>query len=411
MLKRIIQRLGERDLQHQTKYDYQTVFRSFPLASAICGKDGVIVDVNHTLLEMIHCTRDDLIGHSFLSLFQLGHSEPAAAGLESMTDEACVYHAVLISGASVEVTLIPYSEKPESPKILVVFADKTEIQEWKKNFDRLKENMLHGQQITKTGSWTHDILNDEIFLSDEVYHILECGPEEFDGNLETYYSFIHPDDLEAVKQATGGALSGKEYDLEYRIIASNGTEKYVHEKTKALYDESGRPSKMIGIFQDITYYKLIENNLKAFGDELSTAQRISGTGSWKYDVLKDEIFGSEEYYRILQADPLTFGRDYDSYLKRIHPDDQVKMQNAMADCLEGRAFEAELRILLDDGAERYVICKGNPTFDDRQQITVAMGTIHDVTEKAVLENKLKKSLQIRADRRRGRAAGGQGAHP
>ena len=34
--------------------------------------------------------------------------------------------------------------------------------------------------------------------------------------------------------------------------------------------------------------KLIENNLKTVGRS-SIAQKVSGVGSWRYDVLKDEL--------------------------------------------------------------------------------------------------------------------------
>jgi hypothetical protein len=52
-------------------------------------------------------------------------------------------------------------------------------------------------------------------------------------------------------------------------------ERYVHEKTKVLLDEENNPAKMIGIMQDITEHKLLENNLKAIGDNLNRAQRVS----------------------------------------------------------------------------------------------------------------------------------------
>lgn len=120
---------------------------------------------------------------------------------------------------------------------------KSSIEELEKELNKLKENIIHGQQISKTGSWTHDILKDEIFLTDEVYNILGCNQKEFDGKLENYYLFIHPDDLQEVKAATQEALEGKEYDIEYRIITPDGVQKYVHEKTKALYGEEKNQSK------------------------------------------------------------------------------------------------------------------------------------------------------------------------
>src|SRR5690606_13516235 len=120
----------------------------------------------------------------------------------------------------------------------------------------------YGQQITFTGSWTHDIINDTIFLSEEVYNILGTTSQEFDGKLENFHTFVHSDDLEDVERATVDALSGKEYDVEYRIVTPDGKVKFVHEKTKAILNKEMNVAKMVGVITDITQRKLLENNLR-----------------------------------------------------------------------------------------------------------------------------------------------------
>ncbi len=150
----------------------------------------------------------------------------------------------------------------------------------------LKENMKYGQSITYTGSWTYDLQSSCIFLTDEVYNILECNKDIYNGNLVEFYSFVHPEDLETVKKAKDKCMYGEEYELEYRIIVRDQKIKFVHEKTQAIYDENNNFVKMLGVIQDITYRKVIENNLKAMGDTLQIAERVSGLGCFKYDIQK-----------------------------------------------------------------------------------------------------------------------------
>ncbi|WP_069998990.1 EAL domain-containing protein [Cellulosilyticum sp. I15G10I2] len=277
--------------------------------------------------------------------------------------------------------------------ILKVLLDDTEKQEVKTKFNQLKENVIYGQQLCHIGSWTHDLQKDEIFFTDEVYDIMGCTPQDFDGKLESFYLYIQGDDLQRVKQAAEGALTGKEYDIEYRIVTPGGIEKYVHEKTKVLCDEQNTPIKMIGIIQDITKQKLIENELKTFGDNLNQAQKVAGVGSWKYDVIEDQIYWSEELYRIYNIQPLAFKKDYDSILKLIHPKDQVKVENAVKDCLNGKSYEIEYRIPQSDGPEKIVISRGEPLFGEGDQVISIVGTLQDITEKKQLEEKLEKSYK------------------
>lgn len=156
-----------------------------------------------------------------------------------------------------------------------IFSKKDQIKELKKSINQLKENMIYSQQLSLTGSWTYELLKNEIFLSDEVYKLLGLVPEEFDGKFENFYLYVHPDDLQRVKEAIENTLKGKEYDIEYRILINDGKEKYIHEKTKALYNEENETIKIIGIIQDITEQKLKINNLNLSRDDFYEEEKDS----------------------------------------------------------------------------------------------------------------------------------------
>lgn len=70
---------------------------------------------------------------------------------------------------------------------------------------------------------------------------------------------MHPDDQERVIQARYRLVHQNEsYRIDYRIIPSEGTEHFIHEQTKVICDEQGRPQRAIGIIQDITERKQAE---------------------------------------------------------------------------------------------------------------------------------------------------------
>lgn len=138
----------------------------------------------------------------------------------------------------------------------------TRLEQLEKNYNILKENVFHGQQISQLGSWTYDIKRDEMYRSDGMYNILGCKPEELIISFESYYMHVHPDDVEKVKQADKAAREGRESDMEYRIVTPEGEIRYVHEITKIIFDEKGCPAKIVGIIQNITERKLLEEALE-----------------------------------------------------------------------------------------------------------------------------------------------------
>ena len=265
--------------------------------------------------------------------------------------------------------------------------------ELEKDYNILKENLLYGQELVKIGSWTYDIKNEEIFWSDEIYNILESNPKKPMVYLEDFYSYIHPDDIGEVKNSVDKAMDGKEYDIEYRIITRTDKEKYLHEKTKTLYDEEKRPIKVIGTIQDITREKLMEKDLRTLGVNLSSAQKVAGIGSWKYDVIKDEIFLSEELYKIHNIHPERFNKSLENLLQLINPEDRENMKRVLKDSLEGKPYNLNYRILQNNGLEKHIEARGEPIFNKSGQVIGIIGTGQDITEKKILEKEIRLKQQ------------------
>ncbi|NLY42632.1 MAG: EAL domain-containing protein [Clostridiaceae bacterium] len=264
----------------------------------------------------------------------------------------------------------------------------------RKSYRHLEENIIYSQKITRIGSWTYDIQKDEIFFTNEVYGILGCGPEEIGGKLENYYSFVHPEYLHEVRKAMEEALCGKECSIKFRIIAKNGMGKYVHKRNKVIYDEKNRPIRIVGIIKDITDQKLREEHIKKIGDNFSQALRLAGVASWKYDVVEDEFYGSDEMFTIFGIERLGFDNDFNNVIKLVHPDDQYIVQEAMQKYLAGQSCAVEFRILQQDGTNKYVIGKAEPVFDAEGRVINIIGTLQDITKYKLLEQELKRSYKI-----------------
>ena len=136
----------------------------------------------------------------------------------------------------------------------------------------LKENesrLLNAQRIAHLGSWDWDIVKNTLYWSDEVYRIFGLTPQEFGETYEAFLNSVHPDDRRFVKKSVDAALYDKKpYSINHRIVLPNAAERIVHEQAEVIFDETGKPIRMVGTVHDITDLKQAEELLKKYNREL-----------------------------------------------------------------------------------------------------------------------------------------------
>src|SRR6266478_955563 len=94
---------------------------------------------------------------------------------------------------------------------------------------------------------------------------------------------------------------------------------------------------------------------------LAEAQRVSHTGSFGWDVSSEQIFWSEETFRILEYDQ-KIQPTVELVLCRTHPEDRALVQQRIDRAVQDRtAFDFEHRLLMPDGSIKYVRVVGHPT--------------------------------------------------
>lgn len=116
---------------------------------------------------------------------------------------------------------------------------------------------------------------------------------------------------------------------------------------------------------------------------LKKSQAIAHLGSWELDVKNGELIWSQEVYRIFGYEPNEINPSYEVFLQHVHPNDREKVNNVYLMSVNDKKerFEIEHRIIRNDnGAERYVVEKGENTFDKFGNILKSVGMVHDITE-------------------------------
>ena len=131
-------------------------------------------------------------------------------------------------------------------------------------------------EAARMGIWDWDIINDSITWSENKELLFGLKKGTFDGNYETFLSFVYPDDRNLVNTAVTQAVQiGTEYDIEFRAVTANGSIRWIASKGLVFRNPQGEAVRMSGVDMDITKRKQAEEALEVYGNRQALVAQLS----------------------------------------------------------------------------------------------------------------------------------------
>ncbi len=128
------------------------------------------------------------------------------------------------------------------------------------------------QRIGHFGSFQWDVANDGLTWSDELHEIFGVPKEDFSGTLAAYSDRLHPDDNDRVQGILTSALeSGGDFEMEHRMIRPDLRKVVLHCRGEVILGADGKARRMLGVAQDITEQKRVEDALRVSEDRARRA--------------------------------------------------------------------------------------------------------------------------------------------
>jgi PAS domain S-box-containing protein len=150
-----------------------------------------------------------------------------------------------------------------------------------------------------------------------------------------------------------------------------------------LFQEIGR--RLEDALTSLSMLRVLRDNER----KLEEAQRLAHVGHWERDPETDLITWSDETYRIFGLQPQAQSLSLTQLPALIHPEDQQRMIQAVAEALRGgRPYDVEYRVVRPNGEVRIVHSQGDVMRDESGRPRRMFGTVQDITERKRAEQRL-----------------------
>ncbi len=125
------------------------------------------------------------------------------------------------------------------------------------------------------GAWSWNPLTGELYLSRQWLRLLGYGPDDAPPTRQESHALLHPDDRDRVLDVLDACVRGERasFSLEYRLLAKDGSYRWLHGRGAPVRDGAGRLTLLTGATTDITRRKETELALAQARDAAMAASR------------------------------------------------------------------------------------------------------------------------------------------
>ena len=169
----------------------------------------------------------------------------------------------------VEMSSRLFTDEQGAARTCTVIRDVTGRVRLEQELVRSRERLAEAERVARMGSWEWTLLPERITWSDGLLKIYAISREEFDSTYEGGLRRVYPEDRDLVRSTLERAITGRSsFTVDYRAIRSDGRVRVLRSHGDVAVDDNGEPARVVGVVQDITDGKLIQDALQSTSAEL-----------------------------------------------------------------------------------------------------------------------------------------------
>jgi two-component system, NarL family, sensor histidine kinase UhpB len=258
MLIDVTEKFEREALAKQTEEKYSMIINEASDAILIYSFDGVIHDFNKSTCAQLGYTTEEF---SKLTASDLLFDGPVMMDM-SIVDrinngETPLFTRKIKRKDGNFIVAEMSSKKLPDGKILAVVRDITERVKAERELKAALELYELMAEATSDTIWDWDIVNQKMKYNKGILKMFGYNVTEVGDAQEWWMRNVHPDDSKRIEGLTEKAFEDKKQtlQLEYRYRCAGNSYKNIFDRAFIIYDEAGKPIRMIGAMQDITYQR------------------------------------------------------------------------------------------------------------------------------------------------------------
>jgi PAS domain S-box-containing protein len=249
---------------------FQTLADSIPQLAWMAHADGAIFWYNQRWYQYTGSTPEQMEGWGWKSVHDPEMLDAVmAAWMESIKTGNPFDMVFPLRGA--DGIFRPFLTRVEpirdaSGAVLRWFGTNTDISSQRDAEDALRSNqerLRAALEAAATGTFRWDLVTNALDWDEALDRLFGLAPGDTVRSLGNFLEHVYPADRAAVAaRSEESARTGADFEMEFRVVWADGKLRWIYDRAKAFFDESGRPIYMTGACVDITERKRFEQSLQ-----------------------------------------------------------------------------------------------------------------------------------------------------
>ena len=263
----------------------------------------------------------------------------------------------------------------------------------------LSERLLFLLSETEFGTWDLDIKSGDVVIDHRWAEMFGYSLDELEPmSFEKFAAMVHPDDWERTRASVEAQIAGADtpFDYIFRMQHKDGSWRWLRSRGKVTnFSSAGEPLLLTGINEDITETRRRNLELIVSRQQLQSAQRIAGVGSWFLDLGTDSVTWSEELFLMQGLDPNEPPPPASTHAQLFDAESWERLSAALDSVrTEGIPYELELRMERDGMFHGWMLVRGEAVRDAQGDIIAIQGVALDISERKQQESKLQRQAAV-----------------
>lgn len=229
-------------------------------------------EMNHTFLETLGYTREQLLGTSYMKLIHPEDHEKVVSAVNSLTEGNTVQDlSVRALDTRSDVHWLHINAILSADDLIYVVArDVTDALETRERLAQSEALLRIAEKTAMIGGWNFDISSGKLTWTSAMFDIFEV-PEGAEPDLDTGLSWCTDGSRESLTAAIELCIStGIPFDEEVQFRTLGGRLRWGRAIGHAVKDETGRIVRLQGGFQDITASRQTMDQIRRYAERQVT---------------------------------------------------------------------------------------------------------------------------------------------